>query len=87
MPLRSPPLTVAQILAWADSHRARTGKWPQVRSGPVRDAPGETWIAIEDALRLGTRGLKGGSSLARLLAQRLGVRGGAENRPGRASEK
>ena len=67
--LRKPPLTVAQILAWADSHRAAHGRWPRTHSGEVGSAPRETWLAVDDALRVGCRGLPGGSSLARLLAE------------------
>jgi hypothetical protein len=62
-----PSLAVSQILGWADAYRARTGSWPSIKSGPVVDAPGESWNAISQALRKGLRGLPGGSSLARLL--------------------
>ena len=65
-----PPLTVEQILAWADAHHARTGRWPHTKSGPVEGAPGEAWGNIDNALRLGRRGLPGGDSLARLLDRR-----------------
>ena len=68
MPRTRPPLTVEQILAWADAYRARTGRWPTARSGPVPEAPGETWSGIDRGLRVGGRGLPGGYSLARLLA-------------------
>ena len=35
-----PPLTVKQILAWADAHRERTGHWPNCKRGiVVADAP------------------------------------------------
>jgi hypothetical protein len=64
-----PRLTVAQILAWADAHQARTGRWPSATSGPVGEAPGETWQAINQALRGGWRGLPAGDSLVRLLAR------------------
>jgi hypothetical protein len=69
-------LSEAQILVWADAHRARTGRFPNTEgdSGPVADAPGEKWANIDQALRDGGRGLPGGSSLARLLAQARGVR-------------
>jgi hypothetical protein len=40
---RLPPLTEAQILAWADAHHRRSGRWPSDRSGAVADCPGETW--------------------------------------------
>ena len=69
-----PPLSRKQILAWADAHRRRTGDWPQVASGPIADAPGETWVNVNAALKKGTRGLQGGSSLARLLAVHRGKR-------------
>jgi hypothetical protein len=68
-----PRLTEEQILAWADAHHARTGDWPGSPSGPVAEAPEETWSAIERALARGHRGLHGGSSLAQLLARRRGV--------------
>lgn len=64
-----PRLTVKQILAWADRHYRRTGAWPHVRSGPIVGAPGETWSGVETALTRGYRGLKGGTSLYRLLRQ------------------
>jgi hypothetical protein len=69
-----PRLTTEKILQWADAHRRRTGKWPRVKSGPVLDAPGEKWANIEAALESGSRGLKGGSSVAKLLAEKRGVR-------------
>jgi hypothetical protein len=66
---RRPPLTVDQILAWADEYRARTGRWPSASSGPVGGVPGENWHATDQALAQGLRGLPGGSSLSRLLAE------------------
>ncbi len=69
-----PKLTETQILAWADAHHQRTGAWPNYVSGPVFDAPGEKWLAINAALSAGGRGLPGGDSLARLLARARGVR-------------
>jgi hypothetical protein len=67
-PLHLSPLTEKQIITWALKHRERTGKLPQYKSGPVVEAPGETWGAVDSALRYGKRGLVGGSSLAKLLA-------------------
>ena len=64
---RRPPLTVEQILAWSDAHFTRTGEWPKIRSGPVMDAPGETWAGINGALHEGHRGLPAGDSPAKLL--------------------
>jgi hypothetical protein len=69
-----PPLRVRQILAWAGAHWARTGRWPTVRAGSIPEASGENWAGVDKALRDGTRDLRGGSSLARLLARRCGVR-------------
>ena len=57
--------------AFLDAH----GEWP---TGTLLDAPApgvdDTWAAIESALRNGSRGLPGGSSLARLLTRDRGVR-------------
>ncbi len=71
---RLPPLTIGQILAWADAHKERTGTWPTATSGRVYQEPFQTWGAVNQALRNGHRGLPGGSSLARLLTERRGVR-------------
>lgn len=79
--LALPALTPATVLDWADAHHTRTGDWPGQATGPVIDAPGETWAGIDAALRVGVRGLPGGSSLARLLAAERGVRNGADRPP------
>ena len=68
-----PPLCIAQILAWADAHRACHGRWPKVLSGPVDTAPGETWAGVESALQHSTWGLLRRSSLARLLTEQRGA--------------
>ncbi len=73
-----PPLTPPLILAWADAHHARTGRWPQQDSGPIPEAPGEAWGPIDQALLVGVRGLPGGNSVARLLAAERGVRNPAD---------
>jgi len=52
-----PNLTIPQILAWAEAFLARTGQWPEPRSGPIPEAPGESWRIIEGALRTSGRGL------------------------------
>jgi hypothetical protein len=69
-----PRLTHKQVLAWADAHHKSTDSWPTSKSGPVANTLGEKWRALDTALRLGLRGLPGGSSLAQLLAQERGVR-------------
>jgi hypothetical protein len=71
---RVPGLTRQQILGWADAHRRRTGAWPTPQAGPIPESPGATWRAVDTALRQGHRGLRPGSSLARLLARRRGRR-------------
>ncbi len=69
-----PPLHVRAILAWAKAQRRRTGALPTADSGPIPEAPGETWMAVNQALALGRRRLPGGSSLAQLLAAECGHR-------------
>ena len=69
--MRLPKLTVDQILSWADAYYARQGVWPQQNSGPIEDAPGETWSGVANALSRGYRGLPGGTSLARIRRQYL----------------
>ena len=75
------PLTKKKILAWADAHFARTGQWPNTKSGPVTEATGERWDLIDNALRIGHRGQPGGSSLLQLLAKKRGVRNPANLPP------
>src|SRR4051794_8306263 len=64
-----PPLTIEQIIAWADAHPARTGRRPSAASGPVAGVPGEDWRGIQSALYSGARGLPGSDTLPRLLAR------------------
>ncbi len=71
--LTLPPFAVRQILTWADAHHTRTGAWPSGKSGPIPEAPGELWSAVECALVHGVRGLPGGDSLTRLLTRHRGV--------------
>jgi hypothetical protein len=68
-----PPLTVETILAWADAHQARTGRWPSAGSGAIPEAPGDTWESINSALAQGHRGLPGGVSLSTLLKSHRGA--------------
>lgn len=69
-----PNFTIQQILTWADIYFRRHKSWPTTESGPIPEAPGEKWKAVDYALRVGRRGLPGGSSLAQLLETRRGVR-------------
>jgi hypothetical protein len=57
--VRRPQLTPAEILSRADAHHERMGKWPRATSGPILEAPGETWQPIHAALVKGRRGLPG----------------------------
>src|SRR5262245_39667864 len=68
-----PKYTIAQILKWADAHHARTGSWPHNKDGQIYGTNGETWWAVDMALRKGIRGLVGGSSLAKLLSAKRQV--------------
>lgn len=65
--MRRRPLTEEQILRWAGAHHRRTGKWPSRDSALIDGANRDTWCAVIQALKKGRRGLKGGSSLAKLL--------------------
>ncbi len=69
-----PPLTVGRTLEWADSHHAAVGAWPLTSSGKLKGVSGECWRTIDIYLRRGVRGLPGGQSLSRLLAEHRGVR-------------
>jgi hypothetical protein len=72
--LNAPRLSIAGILQWAVAHQQRTGAWPNMDSGLIGEAPGETWHAVNQALRQGCRGLPGGITLAQLLAKKMGAR-------------
>jgi hypothetical protein len=65
-------LSMSGILAWADAFHARHGRWPTQRSGTI--VPGITWATVNQALRLGYRGLPGGSSLVALIVRKRGIR-------------
>jgi len=69
-----PDLTIQQILDWVDKHHEHTGKWPSRNSGTIVRTNGEKWANIDATLKIGGRGLEGGSSLARLLRETRGVR-------------
>ena len=66
-------LSIDWILAHADEHRRKTGKWPTSKSGKIEGTE-ETWGIIEGSLSKGRRGLPGGSSLPRLLSKTRNVR-------------
>src|SRR6266851_6965083 len=68
--LRKRPLTIREILDWATRHKETTGKWPTTNSGEIPGSFGETWAAVDAALREGMRDLPTGSSIARLVAEK-----------------
>ena len=72
--MRPTPLTFSQILHWADAFHRRHRRWPTSRDGPIPSTADATWRRVDTALRLGLRGLPGGSSLPQLLADERGVR-------------
>ena len=66
--LLKPPLTKTRIIEWAREHRRKTGKWPTILvKGAVEGTDNTSWAAVDMALKLGKRGLDGGSSLSKLL--------------------
>ena len=67
--LDRPRLSLRLILRWADAYFKLHGAWPKRGSGPVEGAEA-TWRTVDSALLKGSRGLPGGSSLARLLKER-----------------
>jgi hypothetical protein len=71
---RTPALTVAKILTWADAHHARTGHWPRCTDGRLTPSSNEKWRNIDQLLRQGGRGLPGGDSLPQLLERERQVR-------------
>jgi hypothetical protein len=76
-----PALSVDVILQWADAFHARAGRWPKRHDGKILRAGGESWDTVDLALRTGTRGLAGKSSLALLLSRKRGVRSHVHLRP------
>ena len=76
------PLTVERILAWADAYHADQGQWPGAQHKPVAGR-GRNLRRIDKALKVGSRGLPGGTSLTHLLVEYRGPE--ASLRPRRLS--
>jgi superfamily II DNA or RNA helicase len=70
--LASARLSVRRVLEWVNEHKARFGTFPTIHDNRA-PALGESWLAINAALERGSRGLPGGSSLPKLLAEHRGV--------------
>jgi hypothetical protein len=73
-----PRLTVKQIRGWGAAYLQKHGHTPHVDSGAIPKTGGWNWRAVNSALRNGSHGLPGGSSLAILFARR-----GKKRRPKR----
>ena len=73
---RRPVLDIGQILRWADAVPCDArATYPNTQDRTHRvGTVDENWRAMEGALSKGRRGLRGGSSLARLLAEHRGHR-------------
>lgn len=61
------PLTIPLILEWADEFYRVHGFWPGARDGRIKSTRNETWQKVQAALIGGGRGLKGKSSIFKLL--------------------
>ena len=40
--LRKPELTIERVIHWADRYHEGTGRWPNMESGRIEEAPGES---------------------------------------------
>jgi hypothetical protein len=70
-----PALTEEFIVRAANRYLMANGKRPSCLSGEVVDGhPGDTWKAYDEALKNGSRGLAGGTSLSKLLKAHLSER-------------
>jgi Lhr-like helicase len=61
-------LSEKQIIKWARAHRKTHGALPTKRSGVIPDTD-ENWGAIDQALRVKSRGIKRRTSLSKLFAK------------------
>jgi hypothetical protein len=69
-----PPFRVDHVLAWADAYHAATGRWPNRDTGPVLSVPFRlSWATVDDWLKRGRRGFRGGTTLFRVLATHRGA--------------
>lgn len=67
-------LSIDLVSRWVQLYHQRTGCWPSQLSGHIPEAVGVTWRQIDQAFRHGRRGLPGGTSLSRFLAEKFGIR-------------
>ena len=66
-------LTEDLIWGWMKLYFITNGKYPSVKTNESPET-GEEWRNIDSSLRIGNRGLRGGSSIAMLKSQRTGVK-------------
>ncbi len=71
---RAPLLDLPRILAWVDEYHKRHGAWPTLNAGRIPGTLDETWRRVDSSLRLGLRGMPGGTSLAKMLVEERGAR-------------
>ena len=71
------PLTIDLITDWIGQYIEKHRKQPNRNSGSIAFAPesyeGITWPTVDAALKNGSRGLPGGSSLADLIQEKFGI--------------
>ncbi len=60
------PLTDSLVHELGESFQTEYGRYPRANDGPMGLPDGEDWANIDHALRYGKRGLRGGSSLAKM---------------------
>ena len=66
------PLTTSWIAEQAIAFHKRNGEWPKTNSGKVCESVEDTWSIVNQALRKGSRGLPGGSSLKQFVSKLKG---------------
>ena len=69
-----PDLSIDIIISWISDWHQSTGRYPCLNSGEIPGSGGETWMIVGAALYTGGRGLPGGLTLAKIIADRFGVR-------------
>jgi hypothetical protein len=69
------PLTEQYICDRGEEYFTTNGRWPNSKSGIVIGGnPKDSWLAYDCALRVGARGLPGGSSLSDVFEKKFSVR-------------
>jgi len=66
----SKQLRLEKIVAWGRAYFKLSGVFPNRDSGPIVGSGGLKWSTVDSALKHGSRGLRAGSSLAKLFGDR-----------------